>query len=38
VPVSLPEAVATAYSALRQVQDVFHRERTDLEAEQLCLK
>jgi DNA repair exonuclease SbcCD ATPase subunit len=38
VPVSLPETVDTAYSALRQVRDVFHRERADLEAEQLHLK
>jgi hypothetical protein len=38
VPVSFPDAMDMTYSVLSQVWDVFHQERADLEAEQLCLK
>jgi hypothetical protein len=38
MPVSLPEALDTTYSTLRQAWDVFHQERVDLEVEQLHIK
>jgi hypothetical protein len=36
--VSLHEAMSMTFSTLHQVRDVLHREREDLEVEQLWLK
>jgi hypothetical protein len=36
--VSLCEVMSMTFSTLHQVQDVLHREREDIEVEQLWLK